>query len=387
MKSIALMILLALLGAGAAPAGAKTNMWQIQEMALAYNPLLRRALAQVSAGRAPLLQSRSGYWPRVLGDASWTRSKTETESGGSSKRTTSRLGLDLNQTLFDWSLYGLSAAAKSELAADRHDLQTVRLLVVLAARRAYFSVLENQELVRVARQNLALTQKTLSQVMAYRRQGLRTKVDLARARRDVATAQLELVRARASARRARVDLALAVGKPQAGDLALAGPTPLRLKPRVLRFGALRRLAFTARPEVLRLQALINAAYSRLQVAQGGHYPVVSLRAGAGRTGSNDLDRQFYDYGLALDLPLFTGFLVRGQVKERKALIRQVKAELARTRDEVRSEVDRALLTVYEAAEEVKLGRAVVSWRRRITGWRRPATGAVWAFPWSSARPG
>jgi outer membrane protein len=222
-------------------------------------------------------------------------------------------------TLFDFgrTWYGWQAARANRDAAAAAVDATI-LQVTLDARVGFYGALAAQQLVAVAEESVATQTKHLAQMQGFFEVGTRTKVDVAQARADLASAQLNRARALGQREVAMATLHAALGLERWRPVALVEPTPPPDDEAPADAG---ERAVASRPEPRQLEkAALGAARQRLSF-RGALFPSLQLALGPSWAGTSpDALTPNFSASLQLVLP-FTGVNpvgVHGQMREQEA---------------------------------------------------------------------
>lgn len=354
------VMMIAALGA-AAPAGAAgadaLGLAELTGMATSRHPSVQQAAANREAARARLTQQRSYFWPQASAEASWGATRNERTVVGEPDSRQVLGGLNLTQTLFDYPQWTRIEASSWE--ADAYDQQYLGVVNSVRAevRFAYLDLLAARRLLVVAMAKEDDTRAFRDRTERLLAQGLAARPELARAELDLAEARRAVIEARTSLRRLAARLAQAVGVPQVYDLEVGGEVSADPSTARLAEPGLEELALARRPEVRQLDYLGRAAAAAVESARGGHLPTLDLRADFGETGKDQVGDEYHDYGLFLELPLFTGWRITGTVIERKALKRAADQSWELKRQDVRREVRQGWQGLTEARAKVEVGDA------------------------------
>jgi outer membrane protein len=374
-------LLLLLLAAGAARAEAPPGVEgpltldQAVALAVANQPQLRSAQAQVRAAQARGAQSLGAALPQVSGTAGYTRSNTThgfalvpsttAPSGFATERTTSggdrwSAHLDASQTLFDPATWYRASADRSTAAAQAETARATLQGVVLSVRTAWFQAAAARDLVAVARETLANREGHLKQVQGFVEVGTRPEIDLAQARADRANAVVQLIGAENGLATAHAGLNQAMGVLAGTDYPLADdPFPAVLGEEAA-IDALVAEALAGRPDVVAKVRQREAQQATWRAASSGYLPTIGASGQLARTGSQIDDlAESWNVGLTLTWPLFQGGQTRGRVAEAQAQLDALDADAETLRQEVRLQLEQARLSVRSARATVEASREVV----------------------------
>ncbi|MFL5274071.1 MAG: TolC family protein, partial [Anaeromyxobacteraceae bacterium] len=197
--------------------------------ARARQPQLRQAHATSEAAAARADEARSPLLPQVSAIAQYERSsgnvvpRTGTAASATSlgARNFYQAGITASQLVYDFGqTTGRWDAAKASATAQRDNERTTALQATLAVRTAYFTARADQDLVGVARDNLANQELHLRQTEAFVRIGTRPEIDLALARTARANAQVQLINAENAYATAKAQLNQAMGVEESTEYAV-----------------------------------------------------------------------------------------------------------------------------------------------------------------------
>lgn len=388
-----MMALLAALLAQAAPGRAMT-LQEAQRLALERQPQLRAARGSTQAAQGRVEQSRSALLPQVSAVADFERTTTNFffRPGGTQRTgaTTSWSSINfydssitLSQLLWDFrqssNRWG-SAEASARAAADQE--RTTGQQTLLQVRTAFFNAVAFKELLAVARETLANQRNHLVQITGFVQSGTRPPIDLSQARADFATAEVQAVNADNTYQRSKVLLNQTMG--------VEGPIEYdvvseQLPPQPGEDGAVEVLlesAIAARPEIAAATEQVKAQRLLIQSARGSYGPSISAFASAVQstaTGSGYVGWNAAG-GLTLTWNLFQGGLTVGTIHEAEGNLAFAAAQLDVLRQQIRVEIDQALLAIRAAKAAVSSAKdALIATRQRLSlaeGRYRNGSGSV-----------
>ena len=388
-----MIALLAILLAQAGPARVLT-LEEAQRVAQERQPQLRAARGSTQAAEGRVEQSRSGLLPQLSAVGDFQRATNNflfrpgvtprtgvTTSWSSvnvfdSSVTLSQLLWDFGQTSNRWR----STQASARAAADQE--RSTWLQVTLQVRVAFFNAVANKELLTVARETLANQRNHLVQIKGFVQEGTRPPIDLSQARADFANAEVQFINAGNAYQRSKVLLNQTMGVEGPIDYDVANEA---LPPQAGEDGALEPLlaaALEARPEIASATEQVKAQQLLLKSTRGAYGPSISAGASiiqATETGSNYVGWNAAA-GVTLTWNLFQGGLTTGTVHEAEGNLGFAAAQLDVLRQQVRVDVDQALLAISAAKAAQSSSRdALVAARQRLAlaeGRYQNGTGSV-----------
>ncbi len=277
---------------------------------------------------------------------------------------TYRFGLSFSQTLFAGGrLRGQSQAAEAGLRSAELGLTAARAQLLLEVAQAYYDAALGDRLAAIAEQTLDQADTTLSQTRLARQVGNQSEFDLLRARVTRDNQRPVVILRRADRDLAHYRLRQMLNLPLDQPLALT--TPLG-DTSLVRTAAMTALVETpgdtaaaTRVPVRQAEAAVASQQGQLRVARAQRLPQVSLTSDYAEIaypadGSPFGTSYFSDWNVAvgLQLPLFTGGRIRGDMELARAGLEQARLRLQQTRE-------RAQLDARDAALELE--SAIAAW--------------------------
>ena len=273
--------------------------------------------------------------------------------------------LTLAWTLFDgFSREARLMAAKHNYLAAAMALADVQRLLVQAVDMAYLQIFLGREQLRIALADEQFSQEQLSVAEANRDSGKGTEGDVLNFRVRLRAAQANVATARGVLQTGRVLLAELMALPDAqlpdnvdvpsmteeSEQSLTTPDAQEWLERAAR----------NRPDLAQDQHLVNAAGENVRVAKGLFSPALTLSGSYGFENRGNVAYSEVDQASALGVEmawqLFTGGYRTSQLRRTHGEQREAVARFERTRLAVASDVRRAVVTLGNAQEAVKLQR-------------------------------
>jgi outer membrane protein len=375
-----MIALLALLLAQGAPARTLT-LQEAQRLALERQPQLRAARSSTQAAEGRVEQSRSGLLPQLSATAGYERTtnnflfrpggivRAGAEASWSAfnffdtSATLSQLLWDFGQTSNRWR----STQASARATADQE--RSTGQQIVLQVRTAFFNTVAFKELLAVARETLANQRNHLAQIEGFVQAGTRPPIDLSQAQADFANAEVQVVNADNAYQRSKVLLNQAMGVEGPIDYDVASES---LPPQQGEDGALEALlqsALAARPEIASATEQVKAQQLLIQSARGSYGPTIAAGASINQTSLAGMNYIGWNaaVGVTLTWNLFQGGLTNGMIHEAEGNLGFAAAQLDLLRQQVRVDVDQALLAIRAAKAALSSARkALVAARQRLS---------------------
>jgi outer membrane protein TolC len=264
-------------------------------------------------------------------------------------------------TQYKISGIGVSIARMLEVQA-RQDL-------ILRVKRAYFEVLQREELEKVAQQ--AVTQLTATAKVAkeFYEVGMRAKNDVLEAEVGLANAQQDLVVARNEVDLAKSRFNTVLRRPIDAPVVLEDV--VGFEPLTVTYEACVETALKHRPEFQVADLEVEAAEREVKLARSSYYPSVDLQGNyytRGDTFQLDgdagiSDRSEWEVLATATWTFYEGGKTRYSVREKHTRLSQARLKRTELEDNVRQEVksahlavkasENAILTVQKAVEQAQ----------------------------------
>jgi outer membrane protein TolC len=269
--------------------------------------------------------------------------------------------LYLKQTIYDFGrTAGAAAATRSNRDAADKALAVTRQELTLRVKSAFYLLLAAEKQVIAVSETVKAREAVFHQAQEFFNQGIRSKVDVARAEAAMFAARTSLIRAENNRALARMELANSIGMTSLDDRILVEPpqTHTSLPGKSLS----QQEAVNNRAELQQFAALKSAAAGNLTSARGSYLPIISAVASAGYADRDVPPAgNVWGVGLNLTVPLFSGFSSVEQVREATAAINSNEARQSNLRLQISREVEAAWLSGNEAAARiVSTGREVAA---------------------------
>src|SRR5512133_953205 len=318
--------------------------------ALKNHPQIIEARENLIGAEARTGQALANYYPQVSIASDWTKGRSYLTAVQNIKTTeVNTAAMYLKQTIYDFGrTSGAVDAARGNRDAGDPAFAVTRQDLTLRVKSAFYLLLASEKQVAAVAETVAARSAVQRQAEEFFKQGIRAKVDLAKAEANYVAAKTALIRAENNREIARIELANAMGMTSLEDRTLTEPMPLSaaIPDRI----QVQQDAVRNRAELRQLSALKSATAGHLKTAKGSYLPILSATASAGYA-----DRDFppsgnvWGVGLNLTMPLFSGFSSVEQVREANAGINAIEARQNNLRLQIIKEVDTAWLGENEAA--------------------------------------
>ena len=319
--------------------------------ALQNHPQIVEAKENLNGTEARTGLALSNYYPQISIAADWNRGRSYlTALQGIKTTEVTTEALYLKQTIYDFGrTSGSVDSARSYRDAADNALTIVRQDVTQRVKSAFYLLLATEKQLVAVRETVQARSQVHGQALEFFNQGIRSKLDVARAEANLFAAKTALIRAENNREIARMELANSMGIVSLDERPLSEPIPGSVFPLPER-SKVQQEAIHSRAELRQLNDLKSVASAGLKTAKGSYLPVLSGTASVGYA-----DRDFppagnvWAVGLNLSMPLFSGFSSVEQVREANANINAVEARQNNLKLQIIKEAESAWLNGNEAA--------------------------------------
>lgn len=338
-KQYITFVTIAVLSAGSAMAQKQWNLKQCIEYAIEHNLTIKQQEAAKDESAVELNTAKWSRLPDLNGSAShsFNFGRSLQMDNTYQQLNTQNTGLNLSTSIplfTGMQIPNQIALSKLNLKAAVEDLNKAKEDISIQVTSAYLQVLFNEELAKVAHEQVALSEEMLKQKTAFFKVGKASEAELYEAKSRAAQDQLSAVQADNEYRLALLDLSQLLELPTPEGFSIVSPSIDEDKDfSILTSPAdIYSEALLIKPSIKAAQYRVEGAQKSIRIAQSGYYPQLSLGAGiatsyynvSGRENGNfgsQLRDNFSQYiGLSLNIPIFNRFSTRNQV--RKARIQQ-----------------------------------------------------------------
>lgn len=343
-------------------------------IALADNPMAQASREGVAAAREAVGEAWSTYYPQVGLSAGYRRWESHaflpSGLGGAMGTTPDTVGptddwsggLTASLTLFDSGRRRARIlAAKARHGASREELAAVEQDTALNVHQAFYGLLSADDALRVARENAKRAEDHLRLAGERKEAGVAVQADVLRARVEVADRKLAIVRAESLVRIARGNLNTAMGLPAELPVEVQPARPEIVPADDAGLAVAFDQAMHKRPELTAALNRIAGARSDVAAAKSDFGPTVRADARYGwRDDAFWPKDEDWSVGVAVELPLFTGFSRTHRLNRAR---RELSAEEAQVRNlvlGVRQEVWTTHSRLREAYEALEATRVLVA---------------------------
>jgi len=272
----------------------------------------------------------------------------------------SSVDANLSQTLFSFESIQRFRAARTAEQAAQLTYNDVLDVVTLAVGNAYLQVVATDSRIYAqeaqVRNARALYDQALDEVQA----GTAPRIDLTRTEVQLHTEEYNLSFSRNNFSIAKLDLSRAIGLPLGQEFDLADQLPYSdINPPSLDDAL--KLAYRSRSDLRAALSSEKAAGQTLSATKGERFPVVAANGGYGDIGPTFAQSHGdFTFQAGVNIPIFTGGRIKGDIAQAEAQLRQRKAEAENIRGQIDYDIRTTFLNLNAAKEQVQVAKQNVS---------------------------
>ncbi|WP_119719355.1 TolC family outer membrane protein [Cognatilysobacter tabacisoli] len=338
-RPLALALAAAVAASAFAPTAAAEDLLQTYELARTGDPQLSAAESTRLATREGAVQARAAMLPQIDGEASY--SKSDSESSGTSvfgsqlfpsdndqDQTSESIGVTLNQMVYDRSRFTTLRSQRALSQASDFSLESANDNLITRTSAAYFNVLVQLETLAAAEAAETALKKQFDFASKRLEVGLAPITDVHEARAQYDTARANTILARNAVEDAYQALAEITGQPVRNLKGL----PQDFQPELPAARGVQDWVASAvdnNPALKAKQFQLESSEANVETARAGHWPTLyfggqySDRSSDGTSTNNltqaatdfDNESQSRSIGLTLRVPIFSGGATQSGVRE------------------------------------------------------------------------
>ncbi|HEY7301794.1 MAG TPA: efflux transporter outer membrane subunit [Xanthobacteraceae bacterium] len=343
---------------------------ELMEEAQTANFDIEAAIARIVEADAQAKIASAPLFPSVTADASAVRTRTAGPNTAQHEHVTYTVA-PVSSASYQVDLWGrnraLSRAAQYNAVAVRFDRDVVNLTTLVSVATAYFLVATDQERLRVARQNLAASDRILTLIKQRFAAGTASALNVAQQEALVDQIRANIPPLDEVIRQNKAALALLIGRAPAltniRGTALYSIGIPQVNP------GLPSELLRQRPDVREAEELLAMAGANVEAAREAFYPQIAL---TGQYGFMSMalknlftpQQIFYQVAATLTQPLFDGFLLEGQLENAKGRQNELLADYRKSIVAGFTDVEQALIAVADTTQTERLQRQAVAASQR-----------------------
>jgi NodT family efflux transporter outer membrane factor (OMF) lipoprotein len=346
------------------------------ELALEQNNSLQIAGLRVIEAQAALNIARGNQYPQqqvIAGDATavGASESNANTAAGDLEFTQFNLGASFSWEIDFWGRFrrGIEAADASLLASIA-DFDDVRLLLIAAVADTYIAIRATEEQLRLARDSVALQQRSYDIVRVLYENGEKSELDALQAETLLLSSKATIPNLESSLQQARNALSVLLGMPpQVLREGMVGEGVLPTMPENVSVGIPANL-LRQRPDVRSAELQAMAQNAAVGIANANLYPSFSLNGFLGlsaagntdttRTGDSGIGELFraesltYSVGPAFVWPFLNYGRIRNDIRVQDARLQQALIAYRETVLKASREVEDAMIALARSREQDEL---------------------------------
>jgi outer membrane protein TolC len=262
----------------------------------------------------------------------------------------------LSQTLFSYeSIQHFRAARTSEQAAQLSYKDTLDV-ITLTVGNVYLQVIEGHSRIEAAEAQVQNAKALYDQAADEFQAGTTPRIDVTRTAVQLHTEEYNLSVARNNFAITKLTLGRAVGLPLGQAFEIADELPYAdINPPTVEDAL--KMACQSRSDFRSALDSAKSAEQGLSAVKGERYPVVAVNGDYGDQGSTfSQSHGIFSFQAGINVPIFTGGRIKGDITQAEATQRQRKAEAENIRGQIDYDVRTAFLNLNAAKEQVDVAR-------------------------------
>ena len=351
------------------------EQWDLKrciEYAIEHNITIKQQEASQEQNEIELSTAKWNRLPNLSGSASHSfnfgRSLQSDNTYKNINTQNTGFNLSTNIPIFTGlQLINNVALAKLNLKAAIEDLNKAKEDISIQITSAYLQILFNQELAKVAHEQVALSRELLTQKEAFFKVGKASEAEWLEAKSRVAQDELSAVQADNNYNISLLELTQLLELPTPDGFGIVSPevedentfTPLTA-PEEIYTGAVQ-----SKPGIKAAQYRLEGAEKNIRIAQSAYYPQLSLGAGLGTSyyklsGSDNqsfgsqLKNNFSQYvGISLSIPIFNRFATRNRVRSARVQQMTLGWQLEDSKKTLYKEIQQAYYNAVAAEKQFR----------------------------------
>ena len=236
-----------------------------------------------------------------------------------------------------------------------------------------YGIILSHALIQVQKENLDIAKDHLKEIQQKYKQGLASDLDVLNQKVKVSNSEPALIQAKNGYEIGLLTLRRVLNKDPQDKLSLKWDIQDIMEYQIPDLETLFETAQKNRPELIISQLGVEMAKEQVNIAKADHYGSLTAFANATYTGSsNEVIIPMSSYnsswgtavGLRISLPLFEGFKVTSQVRQKELAYEQALIQAQDTQRNIKIEVKRAWLNLNEAKERIASTKGTISQARK-----------------------
>jgi outer membrane protein TolC len=260
----------------------------------------------------------------------------------------------LSQSLLDLVARRNWKASKETERAAALSAKDARELVILAVTGTYLQTVTTAARVLSQRAQMENAQAVYNQALVRKQAGTNARIDVMRSLVELETQQQRLSSLEADLRKQKIGLARLIGLPLGRELNLVDALGSKESAVPDDASAIAQ-AFAHRSDLRAAEAQVRAAEAALSAAHAERIPSISVNGDYGVIGPTPASMHgVFAITGAVNVPVWDGGRIHGDIVQAEATLRQRRAELADQQGQVEQDVRTAIIELETAQGQIRL---------------------------------
>jgi outer membrane protein len=257
------------------------------------------------------------------------------------------------------------ALSKLNLKASTEDLAKAKEDISVQVASYFLQVLFNEELLKVARNQVELSQELLNKKVAFFKNGKASEAEVLEAKSRLAQDQLSMVQTENNYQLAILDLSQLLELPSPENFQISAPDIKDFSADLILPDEVYSQALMNKPAIKAAQYRLQGANNNIKIAQSAYYPQLSFGAGIGTNYyhlsgienapfSRQWNQNMNKYlQFSLSIPIFNRFQIRNRVKSARIQRTAMSWQLEESKKALYKEIQQAYYNALAAESKYK----------------------------------
>jgi outer membrane protein len=351
-------------------------VWNLQKCisyAIEHNLSIKRQEATLDQNKVDLNTAQWSRLPNVNGSVgqsfNFGRALQADNTYGNRNTQSTNFSIGTNIPLFTGlQIPNNIALAKLNLKAAIEDLNKAKEDISIQVTSYYLQVLFNEELAKVAHNQVALSKEQLERKVAFFKNGKSSEAEVYEAKSRLAQDEMSAIQADNNYQLALLDLAQALELPTPEGFRIAAPQIEDITGTLSLPDDVYAQALLNKPSIKAAQYRLEGASKSIRIAQSGWFPQLNFSAGLSTNYYNisgienaSFSRQWHQnfnkyLQFSLSIPLFNRFETRNRVKSARIQRNALSWQLEESKKTLYKEIQQAYYNAIASEAKYKSSR-------------------------------
>lgn len=352
------------------------EVWDLQKCisyAIEHNLSIKRQEATLDQNKVDLNTAQWSRLPNVNGSVgqsfNFGRALQADNTYGNRNTQSTNFSIGTNIPLFTGlQIPNNIALAKLNLKAAIEDLNKAKEDISIQVTSYYLQVLFNEELAKVAHNQVALSKEQLERKVAFFKNGKSSEAEVYEAKSRLAQDEMSAIQADNNYQLALLDLAQALELPTPEGFRIAAPQIEDITGTLSLPDDVYAQALLNKPSIKAAQYRLEGASKSIRIAQSGWFPQLNFSAGLSTnyynisgienaSFSSQWHQNFNKYlQFSLSIPLFNRFETRNRVKSARIQRNALSWQLEESKKTLYKEIQQAYYNAIASEAKYKSSR-------------------------------